>query len=259
MANETLFTTKATSYAKGRPSYAPGAIGRILDCLAMGGYQPAADGPWARIADIGSGTGILSRELIGRNLEVYGVEPNEAMREKAEHQLGTCGHFHSVAASAESTGLPDHSMAMVTAASAFHWFDPEAFRRECLRILVPGGLVCLLINVREYDDFTRRQHELCRKYGIGFTSLIHGFEETKEKAAVFFEEGFHLERFDFPLTYEKEAFISRSLSSSYAPEAVSENGRLYMEGLQRLLEEIPQERFTVANFTALFWGKPCAL
>ena len=108
MANETLFTTKATSYAKGRPSYAPGAIGRILDCLAMGGYQPAGDGPWARIADIGSGTGILSRELIGRNLEVYGVEPNEAMREKAEHQLGSCGHFHSVAASAESTGLPDH-------------------------------------------------------------------------------------------------------------------------------------------------------
>ena len=68
-----------------------------------------------------------------------------------------------------------------------------------------------------------------------------------------------LERFDFPLTYEKEAFISRSLSSSYAPEAGSENGRLYMEGLQRLLEEIPQEHFTVANFTALFWGKPCAL
>ena len=28
---------------------------------------------------------------------------------------------------------------------------------------------------------------------------------------------------------------------------------------QRLLEEIPQERVTVANFTALFWGKPRGL
>ena len=32
--------------------------------------------------------------------------------------------------------MPDHSIDIVTAAQAFHWFDIEKFREECRRILI---------------------------------------------------------------------------------------------------------------------------
>ncbi|MCB1827287.1 MAG: class I SAM-dependent methyltransferase, partial [Coxiellaceae bacterium] len=46
-------------------------------------------------------------------------------------------------ASAENTGLADHSVDCVTVAQAFHWFDFDAFFEEVKRVVVPGGIVAL--------------------------------------------------------------------------------------------------------------------
>jgi SAM-dependent methyltransferase len=40
----------------------------------------------------------------------------------------------------------------VTAAQAFHWFEPQRARAECLRILRPGGLAAIIWNDRVADD-----------------------------------------------------------------------------------------------------------
>ncbi len=68
------------------------------------------------------------------------------MRAKAEELLGENPNFVSVVGTAEQTTLPDHSFHLVTAAAAFHWFDPEFFRLECERILLPGAPVVLAWN-----------------------------------------------------------------------------------------------------------------
>ena len=49
------------------------------------------------IADVGSGTGLLSRLFVENGNVVYGVEPNRAMAAVAEAELGGTGRFHSVA------------------------------------------------------------------------------------------------------------------------------------------------------------------
>lgn len=246
MANETLFTTKAADYAASRPSYAPEAIERIFSVMIR---------PGDTAADIGSGTGILSREFLRRGYEVYCVEPNDAMRAEAEKQYGGDAHFHSVAASAEQTGLPGGSVSLVTAASAFHWFDPQAFRAECRRILTPGGRVCILANARIMDDFTRRQHALCQRYCHGYTSLAHGAEKMQRKADTFFGGAFSRETVSFPLRYTKESFLVRSLSSSYAPEKGTAEYSGYVRELTALMEELfPGDSLTVANETLMLWG-----
>ena len=65
------------------------------------------------------------------------------MRLAAERALGGSPGFVSVKATAENTTLADKSVDVVTAAQSFHWFDADAFKRECKRILKPGGKAVL--------------------------------------------------------------------------------------------------------------------
>lgn len=252
MANEHRFDGRAELYARSRPGYAAEAVRRIL---ALG--LPAG----GTAADIGAGTGILSAALLSHGAKVYAVEPNAEMRAKAVARLGGDPAFHAVPAAAEATTLPTHFVDAVTAGSAFHWFDAIAFARECLRILRPAGRVFLLLNARNYaDPFTQAQHALCETYCPGFSSLAHGLLKTRVGAQGFFGSDLHEERFPFPLTYTREAFLARSLSSSYAPPADDPRAAAYSRALLDLLDtHFPgRESFTLPNETVLFWGRPAA-
>ncbi len=46
-------------------------------------------------------------------------------------------------APAESSGLPDSSVDLVTVAQALHWLDADAFFREAKRVLAPGGAIAV--------------------------------------------------------------------------------------------------------------------
>lgn len=106
---------------------------------------------------------------------MFGVEPDGEMREKAVKALSGFPDFIPVAAPAEATILPDNSVSAVTMGSALHGFDPDAFGKECRRILTPGGLFFSVINARDYEDpFTKAQHALCERFCPGFSSLRHG-------------------------------------------------------------------------------------
>jgi SAM-dependent methyltransferase len=46
-------------------------------------------------------------------------------------------------AAAERSGLPDHSVALVTVAQALHWFDFDRFYAEVRRVLQSGGVLAV--------------------------------------------------------------------------------------------------------------------
>ena len=46
-------------------------------------------------------------------------------------------------ATAESSGLPDKSVDLVTVAQALHWLDADAFFREVKRVIAPGGAIAV--------------------------------------------------------------------------------------------------------------------
>ena len=46
-------------------------------------------------------------------------------------------------ARAESSGLPDTSVDLVTVAQALHWLDTELFFNEAKRVLAPGGAIAV--------------------------------------------------------------------------------------------------------------------
>jgi SAM-dependent methyltransferase len=147
------FTDRAKDYNAGRPSYPAAAI----DALFAGLGDPRD----VVAADLGAGTGISSRLLAERGATVLAVEPNQSMREAA----GPQPNVEWVAAGAESTGLPEASVDLVTAFQAFHWFDYRRALDEIVRILRPAGRAAVIYNERdESDPFTAAYGELVRAY-----------------------------------------------------------------------------------------------
>src|SRR5262245_18164203 len=89
------FGPPAFLYDRVRPSYPHEAIKWALDPLGEGRH---------RVADIGAGTGILTRVVIAVGHDVAAVEPDEQMRERLQH---TTPAAQVVAGSAEAMPLPD--------------------------------------------------------------------------------------------------------------------------------------------------------
>ena len=249
MANEQLFNNRAGNYVKGRFGYAQGVVDLVCNEILK---------PNHKIADIGSGTGIFAEEFIKRGYDVYCVEPNEDMRLQAKKLLGVNPHYISVAASAEATTLPEHSVDLITVASAFHWFDAKRFYIECKRILKADGILFTVANGRDYSDpFTLEQHKLCEKYCKDFTSLRHGIDKSMPQYEKIFGNNLHHIEFDFPLEYTKERFIQRSLSSSYAPEPNTEEYEAYIKALWELMDQFApsSSSIIVPNASIVYWGK----
>ena len=120
MDNTQKFSGKSDIYEQARPAYAPALISWLVQTLNLN--------PDSKIADVGAGTGKLTRQLLELGATVYAVEPNADMRYKAITLLSDYPNFQPIAAPAEHATLPDKSVNLITAASAFHWFDAKAFK-----------------------------------------------------------------------------------------------------------------------------------
>ena len=91
------------------------------------------------IADIGAGTGMLADVFLANDNRVLAVEPNAEMREACATAHRSQPLLTTVDATAEATKLAGHSIDLVTAGRALHWFDFDSAFAEFRRILKPGG------------------------------------------------------------------------------------------------------------------------
>ena len=219
------FDGYADDYTVGRPQYSEELIDRILP------DEPSAS---FAAADIGSGTGKFSAQLLARGFEVYSVEPNDDMRRVAEEELKGFELFHSVNGGAEDTMLGNDSVDLVTTAQAFHWFDTDKFRSECRRILKDGGKAALIWNVRDMEaPINQELYEIYKKYCPRFVGFSGGIVKDDPRIKKFFDGRYEYISCTNPLTLDKERFIARSLSGSYS---IKEGDPLYEEYMASILD-----------------------
>ncbi len=208
--NETKFDRKGDVYAKARPAYPASLFAHLSERGIIQADRTAAD--------IGSGTGIFTLQLAPFVAKVYAVEPNADMRTKAETAFTSCGNITSIGASAEQTTLAEHSIDVITVAQAFHWFDRAAFRTECRRILKTDGKVLLIWNDRDTDSpIIRDNFVVNKRFCPRFCGSSNGISFDKTSFADFFAKIPEVIEFDNSLIYDRDAFVMRNLSSSYAP------------------------------------------
>lgn len=245
----TRFSDRVADYVSARPSYPPAAIGHLREVLELKGNRV--------VADVGSGTGILTRLLLDTGVSVVAIEPNGPMRESAEEWLGAEPRFRSVAATAESTGLEDDSVDAAVAGQAFHWFDPERTRSEWRRILRPPFPAALMWNSRLEGgtSFLEGYERILREYATDYAEVRHRAvpEGTFER---FF--GPTLRKVEFPNAQrlDYDGLARRLMSSSYAPKAADPRHTPMMAALRALFDATQEDGFVdLAYRTEIFSGE----
>jgi SAM-dependent methyltransferase len=205
------FSGLADVYKKHRPDYPAAALDFIVRTCGLR--------PGTVLVDVGSGTGISSRQFAHRGLRVIGIEPNADMRRQAEAEPFTDGEPPVYRdGQAEATGLADASADAVLAAQAFHWFDPATTLPEFRRILRPGGWVVVLANERdESDPFSAAFGAVIRS-----TREAAAVEKRRERVGVpllaspLFQNGQTAE-FIHEQPLDADGVVGRAFSASYAP------------------------------------------
>jgi ubiquinone/menaquinone biosynthesis C-methylase UbiE len=243
------FSARVENYTRYRPGY-PQEIIHLL-------RRECGVTPDSVIADIASGTGIFTRLLLQNGNRVLGVEPNANMRRAGDEFLAGFPRFTSVAGTAEATTLADHSVDLVTAAQAAHWFDRQKARREFLRILKPGGFTALVWNERRTDStpFLRDYEALLLKYGTDYKEVRHE-RTTAEIASFYAPSPYRSEAFEMRQELDYSALEGRLLSSSYTPQRDHPNYEAMLRELRRIFDvHQVNDEVTMEYNTLVFYGR----
>lgn len=131
------FGRTADDYARHRAGFPPELFAR----LASAGVGL----PGQTVLDLGTGTGVVARELARAGCRVTGLDPSPELLAAARRLDGEAGvEIRYVEGTAEATGLPDATFDAATAAVCWHWFDADRAARETRRVLAPGGSLAII-------------------------------------------------------------------------------------------------------------------
>ncbi|HEU0175524.1 MAG TPA: class I SAM-dependent methyltransferase [Blastocatellia bacterium] len=244
------FSSRVENYIKYRPGYPNEVIETLRSECEL-----TAD---SIVADVGSGTGILTEILLRNGNEVYGVEPNRDMREAAERLLKDYPRFHSVSGRAEETTLDDASVDFVTAGQAFHWFDREKTREEFTRILRPRGWIALLWNERftNTTPFLVAYEQLLKDYSTDYEQVDHRRIDDDVIRDFFGSDRFRLKQFKNAQVFDYDGVKGRLLSSSYAPEEGNPNYEPALAELERIFQAYQDDGKVVFEYvTQMYYGR----
>lgn len=143
----TSFGRAAAAYESGRPDYPAEAVAWLL--------EPVSDrGRAVRVADVGAGTGKLTRTAVELGADVVAIDPDADMLATLRENVRGVPTF---AGTAERLPLPDAGLDAVVMGQAWHWVDVEPASREIARVLRSGGVLGLIWNIRDDSvDWVRR-------------------------------------------------------------------------------------------------------
>lgn len=242
------FTGRVEEFAKYRPGYPEQIISLLENKIE---FDQSKD-----VADIGCGTGKLSRLFLNNGNLVFGVEPNEEMRLMADKLLSKFINFISVDGTAEETSLATNSVDVITVGQAFHWFDLKKAKKEFKRILRKDGYVVIVWNERNNNT------QVMKAVNKILLSLNQEHEEEEKNlvdknllGAFFGVEKVGKSTFPNYQMLDLAGLKGRIHSISYVPETGSENKRVMSE-VKDVFEKFNNGGQVKMEYTTrVFWGK----
>jgi ubiquinone/menaquinone biosynthesis C-methylase UbiE len=195
------YERKSDTYAAGRPNYLPAAFDDLIADLGTDAW-----------VELGAGTGIATAPLVERGVEITAVEPVDAMRARLEAALPA---VNAVAGTSEAIPVPDGSAQIVLASQSFHWFDYGPALDEISRVLVDGGALVTLWNVRNQTESWVQEYTRISDRYAGDTPRWHTMNWRR---AIEADDRFVLEReasWPNPFPSSPDLVVARLLSTSF--------------------------------------------
>ena len=122
------FGTDAVGYHNARSGYPAALYDRLFNNVP----------PQARVMEIGAGTGLVTEELVSRNIRTLTVvEPDPALVRFMESRL-VDPRLAFVTAAFPDAAI-DGPFDLIACAAAFHWMEPVAALARVRQLLAPGG------------------------------------------------------------------------------------------------------------------------
>jgi ubiquinone/menaquinone biosynthesis C-methylase UbiE len=156
----------APAYDRLWDRYSRNSLGKLADSLALKGDE--------HLLDVACGTGRLGGILRQRypKLRITGIDISPAMikeaRERLPEDAATSWHVGTLA----EVEFPSAGFDVVTCANAFHLFlDQEDVLAQFVRLVRPGGTVCIVDWCREYPQI-RMIQGLARRFGAQYRNIL---------------------------------------------------------------------------------------
>lgn len=201
------FGAAAAAYESGRPDYPRDAVDWML--------APArAEGRAMRVADVGAGTGKLTRTVVETGADVVAIDPDSAMLAALRENVHGVPTF---VGTAERMPLPDASVDALVLGQAWHWVDQTVASAECGRVLRAGGVLGLVWNIRDESDPWVRRLSAVMHASNAEQMISDGGPEVHEPFGVL-----ETRTWEWTRTVARAALLDMVASRSYvitAPEA----------------------------------------
>lgn len=235
-------------YARYRDIYPPEFYGRIVGKgLCVSGQ---------RVLDVGTGTGVLPRNLYAWGARWTGTDISEnQIREAVRLSREGKMQIQYQVCAAEKLDFPENSFDVITACQCFWYFDYREAAPLFARLLKPGGRLLLLYMawLPFEDKIARASENLVLKYNPAWT----GARETRKPIAVpkgllqYFTQVSH-EEFDLKVPFSRETWngrmkACRGVEASLSPEQTAAWEKEHRE----LLEKTAPENFEILHYGAI--------
>ena len=157
MKTEWDYTDLAEAYLK-RPNYSTEAVSEIIRIAGINNNSC--------ICDIGAGAAHLTIELAKYGMEIYAIEPNDAMRKNGILRTRELENVYWYEGVGEDTKMEDGKFDLVTFGSSFNVCNRKLALIESARILKKGGWFACMWNHRDLENPIQMQIEKVIKKNI---------------------------------------------------------------------------------------------
>ncbi len=209
-----------------------------------------------RVLDLGTGTGVLPRNLYRYGASFVGADISENQIAQARRLSAAAGMDIAYAvAAAEDVSFPDGSFDVVTACQCFLYFNKAVVLPKIHRLLKDGGHFCILFMawLPGESAIAQRSEDLVLKYNPRWTG--QGMKRYRPQPPEGAEEWFaaeNLEGYDISLPFTRESWHGRIKACRGIGASALSQGAIDAFEREHLayLQSVP-ERFEIPHFVSI--------